>query len=255
MITSGLYGPEVWSTPFYPYLPSSIQTYFSPKSHPWTAHYLTPTTNLKDIWVVFILTAFLVAHVPECVSNVYRARTAKGLPTLPLVLEWTPMALFTGGCVAWLGSPYSCLLKDNHLVLFSLTMSLVFGRMTTKIILAHLTRQPFPYWTAMLGPLLLGGVLANLPALGLKPIWTDEQELWYLKGYFVFAAIIYGRWAYLVINAICKYLGINALTIPRDKVREAKRKRDAEQQQISNGDAAPRRSERIANGSPEKKMN
>ncbi|KAF2099333.1 hypothetical protein NA57DRAFT_74834 [Rhizodiscina lignyota] len=257
MIASGIYGAQIWSIPFYPYLPEAIQTLTDPSLHPLTAKYFTTTTNLKDIWVVFILVAFLVAHLPECVSNVYRARSAKGLPTLPLLLEWTPMVLFTGGCVGWLGSPYSSLLRNNHLVLFSLTMSLVFGRMTTKIILAHLTRQPFPYWTALLAPLLIGAVVSNYPLLGLKPIWTDTLELRYLQVYFVFAAIIYGRWAYLVINSICKYLGINALTIPKEKVEEAKRRQEAEraaQNDSINGSALPGPNEKIVNGPTTRKV-
>lgn len=41
-----------------------------------------------------------------------------------------------GSTIAWLAAPASTLLTENHLMLFALTTSLVFGRMTTKIILA-----------------------------------------------------------------------------------------------------------------------
>ncbi|KAI4097647.1 MAG: hypothetical protein L6R37_006788 [Teloschistes peruensis] len=63
-------------------------------------------------------------------------------------------------------------------------MSFVFGRMTTKIILAHLTRQPFPLWTVMLAPLIGGAVIGNLPLLGFSAV-TPNVELWYLRAYFV----------------------------------------------------------------------
>jgi len=104
-------------------------------------------------------------------------------------------------------------MTENRLVLFCLTMSFVFGRMTTKIILAHLTRQPFPYWTVMLTPLVGGAILGNLPRFGL-PAVSVFVELWYLRAYFVFAFVVYFRWAFLVIDSICSYLGINCLTIP-----------------------------------------
>lgn len=65
----------------------------------------------------------------------------------------------------------------------------------------------------MLAPLIGGAVLGNLPRFGLNPI-KAEYELWYLRAYFVFAIIVYFRWALLVINSICDYLGINCLTIP-----------------------------------------
>ena len=104
---------------------------------------------------------------PDSVYNVVNARRRDGLPVLPVFLEWTPMIVFTGASCAWIYSPYSTLLRDNHLVTFCLTISFAFGRMTTKIILAHLTKQPFPYWTVLLIPLIVGAVLVNGPVIGL----------------------------------------------------------------------------------------
>lgn len=109
----------------------------------------------------------LVVYGDISVLNVIAARRRDGLPVLPVFLEWFPMITFTASCCAWLYSPHSTLLAENHLVLFCLTISFVFGRMTTKIILAHLTKQPFPYWTMMLVPLIIGAVLVNGPLVGL----------------------------------------------------------------------------------------
>jgi ethanolaminephosphotransferase len=202
---SGYFGPEIWSTPLAHYFPS----------------YKTEIgeVTLKELWIPIILFTFFVAHLPACIVNVARARRAKNLPFLPLIKEWTPLVVFVTSTMAWLGSPYSHLLEDNHLVLYCLTMSLVFGRMTTKIILAHLTRQPFPYWTVMLVPMIGGALLVNhpyftIPGTSFGPV-SANFELWYLRFYFVFAAIVYGRWALLVITSICDYLGINCLTIPK----------------------------------------
>ena len=64
----------------------------------------------------------------------------------------------------------------------------------------------------MLVPLVGGAVMANLPVVG-APAWSKEVEVWYLRGYFVFAVVAYFRWALLVVNSICAYLGINCLTI------------------------------------------
>jgi len=208
MIISGASGPAVWATPFVDIWPSL-------KNH------VAADASLKSIWGPLLLVAFLVAHLPACVVHVAKARRAQNLPVFPTILEWTPMLAFTIGCTAWLGSPYSSLLKDNHLVLFCLTMSLVFGRMTTKVILAHLTRQPFPFWTVMLIPLGIGSVLVNLPFLGFAatsddaaaPFLSASAELNFLRFYFVFALVVYSNWAYVVITSICNYLGINCLTI------------------------------------------
>ncbi|KAF2400415.1 hypothetical protein EJ06DRAFT_477161 [Trichodelitschia bisporula] len=207
MLMSGVYGPDIWTTPLVKHIPALESS-------------LQPTTTVRDLWVPVVLGAFLVAHLPACVLNVWRARAKQGLPMAPLFLEWTPMIVFTAATCAWLGSPHSTMLSQNHLVLFCLTMSLVFGRMTTKIILAHLTRQPFPYWTVMLTPLVGGALLVNLPPMVGLPAVGDTIEVWYLRAYFVFASVVYGRWAYLVISSICAYLGINCLTIPRREARD-----------------------------------
>jgi ethanolaminephosphotransferase len=197
MALSGYFGPHIWK--------ESISDLLGHKE-------IFGDYTVIDIWIPVLLFSFFVAHLPECVRNVVKARRAKGLPVAPVFLDWTPMVIYTSAVGAWLYSPYSNLLKDERLVLFCLTMSFVFGRMTTKIILAHLTRQPFPYWTVMLAPLIGGALLANLPRFGYQQI-TAVQELWYLRAYFVFALVVYFRWAFLVINSICNYLGINCLTI------------------------------------------
>jgi ethanolaminephosphotransferase len=204
MIAGGYYGPGIWLQP--------LSDFFGKDFFPATLSTLT----FRDVWVGVIVVSLFAAHVPFCVRNVIRARRQNNLPILPVFLEWTPMAVYSLSIAAWLFSPYSTLVRENHLVLFCLTMSFVFGRMTTKIILAHLTHQPFPYWTVMLWPLLGGAVLGNLPTFGIQPV-SANSELLYLRAYFVFAVIVYFRWAFLVIDSICAYLGINCLTIPSSK--------------------------------------
>lgn len=213
MTVSGLYGPQVWHQP----LAETI-------GH---AEILGELAFI-DFWVPMLFISFFAAHLPACIYNVVRARRAAGLPIAPIFLDWIPMLIYTGACCAWLGSPHSSLLSGEHLGLFCLTMSFVFGRMTTKIILAHLTRQPFPYWTVLLAPLVGGAVLGNLPLLGYEPV-SEHTELLYLWAYFVFAAVVYFRWATLVISSICNYLDINCLTItPKGGARGGKARRKAE---------------------------
>lgn len=197
MSLSGYYGPQIWTQPITDLIdrPEIFGSY-----------------SVIDLWIPMLLVTFFVAHLPACVTNVVKARRASNLPVAPVFVDWTPMAVYVAAIGTWLYSPYSTLMRENRLVLFCLTMSFVFGRMTTKIILAHLTRQSFPYWTVMLVPLIVGAVLGNLPRIGL-PAVSASVELWYLRAYFLFAVVVYFRWAFLVINSICNYLGINCLTI------------------------------------------
>ncbi|SMR52994.1 unnamed protein product [Zymoseptoria tritici ST99CH_1E4] len=213
MIVSGIYGPQVWHAPLHSFL--GHEDFFG------------ETFSVQDFWAALILSAFFIAHLPGCVYNVVQARRAKNLPVAPVFLEWSPMILFCSCLVAWLGSPHSTLLRDNHLALLCLTLSFVFGRMTTKTILAHLTRQPFPYWTALLAPLIGGAVMVNLPLVGIAAP-SAEVQLYYLWAYFFLSMFVYARWAYVVCTAICDYLGINCLTIPEEKVRALKERRRVE---------------------------
>nr|OQO30584.1 hypothetical protein B0A51_01211 [Rachicladosporium sp. CCFEE 5018] len=180
-----------------------------------------------DVWAPLMIGAFFTAHLPSCVVNVARARREKGLSWMPLMLEWTPMVVFVGSLIAWFGSPHSHILTNNHITLLCLTLSFVFGRMTTKIILAHLTHQPFPYWTALLIPLVGGAVLAWLPLLGM-PAVSPTFEAAYLWAYFALSLVVYFRWAFLVVNAICDYLGITCLTIPEEKWKALEREQSAD---------------------------
>ena len=199
MILSGYYGPGIWTQKIIDFLD-------------WPS--IFGDSSVIDHWKSILFVSFFGAHLPACVFNVVKARRAQGLPMAPVMLEWTPLVIFVTSIGVWLDSPHSTLMRDNRLILFCVTMSFVFGRMTTKIILAHLTRQPFPYWTSLLVPLVGGAVMGNLPWFGL-PAVTARVELWYLRCYLVFAMIVYFRWALLVINSICAYLEISCLTITK----------------------------------------
>lgn len=223
MCASGWWGVGIWHAPFLASSSSSSSLLGGMMEKMLGAG---EEWSVKDILWQFLLAAFVLLHLPGCVYNVVRTRKAKGLPVAPVFLEWSPMVVFCGGLMAWLGSPYSTLLRDNHLCLLCLTLSTVFGRVTTKIILAHLTRQPFPYWTVLLAPLVGGAVMVNLPFLGFSPVSADVQ-LYYLWAYFIFSTVIYARWAYVVCTAICDYLGIQCLTIPEEKWKALQREKDA----------------------------
>ena len=87
-------------------------------------------------------------------------------------------------------------------------------------------------------PLVGGAVLGNLPRVGLPAVGAGT-ELWYLRGYFLFAAVVYFRWAVVVIGSICDYLGINCLTITEKvapgQVREGEGEKEREREREKGG--------------------
>ncbi|THC87594.1 hypothetical protein EYZ11_012962 [Aspergillus tanneri] len=200
MIASGYYGPQIWSQPITDLV---------------NCPQIFGNNSVKDIWIPLLLLSFFVGHLPGCIYNVIASRRQQNLPVAPIFKEWIPMIVFTSCNLAWLLSPYSVVLADNRLVLYCWTISFVFGRMTTKIIIAHLLRQPFPHWTVLQIPLVGGAVLVNLPRFGF-PVVSGWLEILYLRLYLLFAFVVYMHWAFLVINRITTFLGINCLTIRKD---------------------------------------
>ncbi|KIW56325.1 hypothetical protein PV05_04992 [Exophiala xenobiotica] len=226
MMISGYLGPQIWSYRVADYVSLPINL---PVDIP-------SDLTFRDLWIPIILVAFFTAHLPACVYHVAQARYRADLPLMPVFLEWTPMILFTGCCMAWLASPHSILLAENYLLIFCLTMSFVFGRLTTKIILHHLTRRSFPYWTSSMAPLVGGAVMAWLPLFGYEQV-SPNFERWYIYGYLIYAMALYFTWAVRAINRICAVLDINCLTIKKRKAdsREAEAFR-GELKTTSNGD-------------------
>ncbi|KAI8328939.1 CDP-alcohol phosphatidyltransferase-domain-containing protein [Choanephora cucurbitarum] len=202
-VLSGIYGPGMWNTPIgevTSMLPKSLDE--MPISH-------------AIIWWIGIL--FLFTHAPACLYAMYKACKRKGQPFLQtIIVQNIPIATYIICLYLWVTSPHSTLLTHQHFILFTITTGIVFGRMATKIILAHLTKSPFPRFTILLVPLIMGAVLTNISLWdsSIDPVFTPESEMLFLVGYFIFAFVIYMRWALIVINSFCEYLGIKCLTIP-----------------------------------------
>ncbi|KAK9480324.1 hypothetical protein V1514DRAFT_194149 [Lipomyces japonicus] len=202
MIVSAVWGPQFWQNTIGDLVPWRVIPGF------------VASVPMRDLWVTVVAAAFIFAHLPFCVLNVYRARQKARLPFLPALIECVPISLASLATYLWLSSPYSVLLRDNHLVLYALATSFAFGRVTTKIILAHLTRQAFPYWTILMVPTILAPILFRwLPAWFGTYIGGPWFEVVFLYAYLAFAASYFLLWSKVVINAICDYLGINCFTI------------------------------------------
>jgi ethanolaminephosphotransferase len=89
----------------------------------------------------------------------------------------------------------------------------------------------------LLAPLGGGAILAWLPLFGFSPV-SATVELGYLWAYFLISVVVYFRWAFVVINAICDYLGIQCLTIPEAKYKALERERDGELMMTENSGKA-----------------
>ncbi|KAI9482914.1 MAG: hypothetical protein EXX96DRAFT_556096 [Benjaminiella poitrasii] len=202
-VISGICGPMIWKTQLTSIIPSGLPSYMQ-------------NLTLNDAYIWFIGLMFLFTHVTACFYAMYKACCLKGKPFVRTMLydNW-PIMLYTTSFYLWVTSPYSFILSHQHYAVYLLAVGVVFGRICSKIILAHLTKSPSPFPTVMLIPLVLGAIITNLPLyINMDPIFTPRSEYVYLVCYFIIASIMYLHWAVRVIDSICTYLGIRCLVIP-----------------------------------------
>lgn len=196
MMVSGFYGVQIWQTRLVDILSAS-------------EYIFGRNFTLKDLWVLSYFTGIVIGHLPICIYNVHEyKREHKDEDFSKAVSQLLPILFLSLSVYSWITSPNSIVLSGGHIVLFTLTMSLVFGRVTTSIILAHLTRQQFPYWSLPMYPLFAGGVVFRL--FYVFPSWVELAYLWL---YFGCAVAYFGVYAQRVICAICKFLSITCFTI------------------------------------------
>ncbi|KAI5477706.1 ethanolaminephosphotransferase [Pseudohyphozyma bogoriensis] len=203
LVVSAIKGPEWWSTRL---VELNIPV-ISPLS--------TPSAQIKDLMMLFVLAAFLVAHLPlwqvliipfANLAPLLAPRTTPGQAYLQL----TPVVGFCLLSSLWVFSPNSVMLTGHHLIEFAFLICFLYGQLSSKIILAQLTKGVFPFSPTLLLPLAGGALLVNLPFLRLP----TNIELWYLHSVLILSLVSYSVSAHRVIDSFCDYLGINCLTIP-----------------------------------------
>jgi hypothetical protein len=92
------------------------------------------STQLFDLNMLFVTLAFLAFHLPPCLLNVYRTleerrgtRPLNGtVVVVPTALEafeqLAPMAVFSVLAAAWTMSPWSVIMKGQHMIEFALVV-------------------------------------------------------------------------------------------------------------------------------------
>ena len=157
-----------------------------------------PLTHL--IFGVFFLSLMFI----QLPFNVYAVsqtcKNGKRLSDCLKQLNSFVVFLFLSG--SWLYT--SNVLKEDFFLFFTI-LTVVFGRMATKIHLAHLLKQPFPQSTALLVPLGIGNLL---------PFTVSESsEHLFVLFYLGLALATYGYWATQIVNSFCKYLKVRLFRI------------------------------------------
>jgi ethanolaminephosphotransferase len=101
--------------------------------------------------------------------NVWQATRAQKKSTLRPLLHLLPFLFSTLIQIAWLSHPQyndSYIMKSAAFVPFLCAWGLQFAHQVGRIILAHVTKTPFPVWDWIWVLSFLGALDANMPLLG-----------------------------------------------------------------------------------------
>ncbi|ORY86654.1 hypothetical protein BCR35DRAFT_277481 [Leucosporidium creatinivorum] len=206
---SGIKGPEFWT-----------QTVGETLGHlP-----LISNITLQSMMMLFVSLAFLFAHLPLCLLNVHRhisAKHARALsargPTPALQEAYSqlfPIVAFTALAAVWVLSPWGIMLAEEHMIEFALLVCFLYGQLSSKVIVAQLTKGPFPFSPALLVPLAIPAIGVNTPLFGLPILLPPILEIWYLHLALILSLISYLTSATAVVTAFTTYLNISCFTIP-----------------------------------------
>ncbi|KAF9474979.1 choline ethanolaminephosphotransferase [Pholiota conissans] len=206
-LITGHYGPAFWE--------QKIWTFTHLEHVPFIAR--LPNLPLNESFMVF--GAFgLGFNIISSYMNVLKAtRAAKASSLRPLLLL-TPFVVSAALQVAWLSHPQfnnSYIIGSAAFVPFLCAWGLQFAHMVGRMILAHVTKGPFPMWDWVWIWSVAGALDANLPVFGMSPIIQTCPRNTTIFVWFTLAIsfLTYARFVSLVISDITNYLGIACFTV------------------------------------------
>ncbi|KAI9023573.1 hypothetical protein CLU79DRAFT_749167 [Phycomyces nitens] len=211
-VVSGFYGAGAWQ------LEVVDTAWFG-----WLGEFLPEGATFAHLFVWGMFFFFIVTHCPVCLYAIHKACVEKNISSCKTFYNTLyPIISYSLAVYFWLSSPYSSLLQDQHVILFSLYFNVLFGLIASSIILAHLTKSDFPVFTGLLSMPWLMVVLVNGPAIFGTRVLSARYEYILLAILFITSTIYYLFWVSTVIRAFCQFLGIRCLVIRRTKQADSR---------------------------------
>lgn len=164
----------------------------------------------------------LLANVAASYSNVARARRARNESAITPVTGLAPLAILLSCLWLWMTAGNARVMADKHafIALFS-AFGLLFAYSVGLLIVAHVTKAPFPYVNVAIAVAVLGTVDASLP----QPFVQSSLAGVRLVAYTTLSLSLglYGHFVWDVITTITAQTGKPCFWVPDDvKPPEAK---------------------------------
>lgn len=165
----------------------------------------------------------LGANIVASYSNVARARLARKQSAFTPVTGLLPVALLLACMVLWMTARDAQMMVDGSaFVALYCSFGLLFAYSVGLLIVAHVTKAPFPYFNVGLGWAILGTIDARLP----QPFIQSTPSGARLVAFVVLALsfTLYGHFVYDVITTITKETGKPCFWVP-DNVKPSEAKK------------------------------
>lgn len=175
--------------------------------------------NIPDLPINECFLAFsfigLILNIATSCRNVVRARKARGQDIFTPLLGLMPLFFYTVLNIIHLSAVPEIL--RHHLIAFTLTCGFTFAYHVGLLIVAHVTKAPFPmFHVLMIYPILSVIDSYIFPQLfNISPFFNSTpqgQLLWVYAGLLLSIAT-HAFFVWDVISTVCRFFDINCLTL------------------------------------------
>ncbi|KAK9762167.1 hypothetical protein K7432_012367 [Basidiobolus ranarum] len=161
----------------------------------------------------------LGANVVSSIVTVIKTSKKNNQSPVKALLGLLPFVSSVGLVYVWVSASPN--IVAGHLTPFMVYCGCSFGYMVGRMILAHVTKAPFPYFPRIFLPLIFGALNAALPAyFNRDPILPLEYVFTYILVALTYSIAAYAHFAISVINDVCAYFDIWCLRIKHPKKTE-----------------------------------
>ncbi|KAH9964108.1 Choline/ethanolaminephosphotransferase [Russula dissimulans] len=210
MIT-GFMGPTFWD--------QNVLTLTRLENIEWIASHV-PNIGINVCFMIFSIVALAFNIVTSYINVLHARRASRGSVLKPL-LYLLPFPASVLLHLAWLNQPSlqnPDIMNSPAFVPFLCAWGLQFAHVVGRMIIAHVTSQPFPVWDPMYIWTIVGAVDANMPMLFDRPPliqYSPENTAKFVYVVLTVAVVTYARFVALVVSDITNYLGIACLTVKK----------------------------------------
>ncbi|SPO22649.1 related to EPT1 - sn-1,2-diacylglycerol ethanolamine- and cholinephosphotransferase [Ustilago trichophora] len=177
---------------------------------------------LNDTFLVFALFG-LLGNIVGSYSNVVAARKSRNQSPITPLFGLVPLIAQIGANLYWITANRTFILSDSRALLpFLAYWGITFAYNVGLLIVAHVTKAPFPYWNIAIVWSVVLAIDANLPSSYIQT--NPEVQLNAIYASLIFATALYLHFGHNVVTTITHELGMACFVVkPPTKLKPQKK--------------------------------